>query len=92
MSGLFITTSAYAATRAKPQAIEITLEAHHGIRGKCSRCQQPAPGYDRLAEREWLFVPLWGIATYFRYAPRRVDCPEHGVVIEQFPGARASVR
>jgi len=65
--------------------IEIRLEAHQGIRGKCSRCQRPAPGYDRLEEREWLFVPLWGIATYFRYAPRRVECPEHGVVIEAMP-------
>jgi len=27
------------------------------------------PGYDRLAERCWLFVPLWGIPTQFRYAP-----------------------
>jgi len=69
----------------QPQAIEITLEAHQGIRGKCSRCQRPAPGYDRLAEREWLFVPLWGMATYFRYAPRRVACSEHGVVIEAIP-------
>jgi len=65
--------------------VEIRLEAHHGIRGKCSRCQQPTPGYDRLGEREWLAVPLWGIATYFRYAPRRVACPEHGVVIEAIP-------
>jgi len=69
----------------QPQAIEITLEAHQGIRGKCSRCQRPASGYDRLAEREWLFVPLWGMATYFRYAPRRVECLEHGVVIEDIP-------
>lgn len=69
----------------QPHCIEITLEAHQGIRGKCSRCQRPAPGYDRLEEREWLFVPLWGIATYFRYAPRRVECPEHGVVIEAVP-------
>ena len=65
--------------------IEIRLEAHRGIRGKCSRCQRPAPGYDRLEEREWLFVPLWGMATYFRYAPRRVACPAHGVVIEAIP-------
>ena len=39
------------------------------MRGRCSECRQPAPGYDRLPERSWLFVPLWGIKTYFRYAP-----------------------
>jgi transposase len=65
--------------------IEISIEPHRGIRGRCSRCQRPAPGYDRLEERRWLFVPLWGISTYFRYAPRRVACPEHGVVVEHIP-------
>jgi len=65
--------------------IEITLEAHRGVRRRCSQCQQPAPGYDRLGERRWLFVPLWGIPTYFCYAPRRVQCAEHGVVVEHIP-------
>jgi len=65
--------------------IEITLQPHGGIRGRCSQCQRPAPGYDRLPERRWQFVPLWGIATWFRYAPRRVQCPEHGVAVEYLP-------
>jgi transposase len=33
--------------------------------------------YDRLPERHWDFVPLWGIPVSFRYAPRRVECVEH---------------
>jgi transposase len=65
--------------------IQITLESHAGMRGKCSECRRPAPGYDRLPERDWLFVPLWGIRAYFLYAPRRVECPEHGVVVEHLP-------
>jgi transposase len=65
--------------------IEVTLEAHQGMGGKCSKCCQPAPGYDRLPERWWLFVPLWGMVTWFRYAPRRVKCAEHGVVVEHIP-------
>ncbi len=69
----------------RPHSIEITIESHGGIRGRCSRCRQPAPGYDRLPERRWLFVPLWGIPTYFCYAPRRVECAEHGVVVEHIP-------
>ena len=44
-----------------------------------------APAYDRLPERWWLFVPLWGIVTGFPYTPRRVECPEHGVVVEHIP-------
>jgi transposase len=65
--------------------IEILVEPHVGIRGRCSGCLCPAPGYDRLAQRRWLFVPLWGIRTYFIYAPRRVQCAEHGVVVEYIP-------
>jgi hypothetical protein len=49
----------------KPELIEIMVEPQAGIRGRCSRCRQPAPGYDRLPQRRWLFVPLWGIPTYF---------------------------
>ena len=71
--------------KGKPQSIEITLAAHEGIRGRCSECRRAAPGYDRLPERYWLFVPLWGIQTWFRYAPRRVKCGEHGVIVEHIP-------
>jgi transposase len=71
--------------RGQPRCIEIRLEAHQGIRGRCSECRRPAPGYDRLPQRSWLFVPLWGIKTYFLYPPRRVECPQHGVVVEHIP-------
>ena len=64
---------------------EVHLRSHEQIPGKCSICQRKAPGYDRLPERSWLFVPLWQIPTWFRYPPRRVDCPEHGVVVEHIP-------
>jgi transposase len=38
-----------------------------------------------LEPRSWLFIPLWGIVTWYLYAARRVDCPKHGVVIEHVP-------
>ena len=65
--------------------IEVRIEPHQSMAGKCSKCQRPAPGYDRLSERAWLFIPLWGVVTYFLYRPRRVHCPEHGVVAEHIP-------
>lgn len=65
--------------------IEITILPHGGMPAKCSRCLQPAPGYDQLPQRTWLFVPLWGLVTWFIYAARRVQCPEHGVVVEHVP-------
>lgn len=71
--------------RGKPICIDITLEPHAGIRRKCSQCRQPAPTYDRLPQRSWLFVPLWGIPTWLWYTPRRVSCAVHGVVVEHMP-------
>ena len=65
--------------------LEVTVESHQGRKGKCSECWRLAPGYDHLPERWWLFVPVWGIVTWFRYAPRRVECAEHGVVVEHIP-------
>ena len=65
--------------------IAIKLEPHAGMRGRCSQCRRPAPGYDRLPERRWHFVPLWGMPTYFHYRPRRVACVEHGVVVDHLP-------
>jgi len=67
--------------------IEIQLRARERSRGQCSHCLKPAPGYDRLAQRQFQFVPLWGIPSYFRYAPRRVHCPEHGICVEHLPWA-----
>ena len=69
----------------KPEAIEVRVAAHAGIRGRCSQCRRPSAGYDRQPERRWQFVPLWGIPVWFLYAPRRVQCPEHGVVVEHIP-------
>ena len=67
------------------QRIEVKIKPHQGIRAKCSTCLRACPGYDVLAERSWLFVPLWGITVHFFYPPRRVECPEHGVGVESIP-------
>ena len=65
--------------------MEVRIEPHTGIPAKCSICLTPRPSYDRLPERRWKFIPPWGIATDFLFAPRRVDCPEHGKVVEHIP-------
>ena len=69
----------------KKPRIQITVQAHQSIRPKCSICLETAPGYDRLPQRQWLFVPFWEIETYFLYSPRRVECHKHGVVVEHIP-------
>ncbi len=70
---------------AEEATIEVQIEARRNGRPICSGCQQPAPGYDRLPQRRFEFVPLWGIAVYFVYAMRRVECPACGVKVEQVP-------
>lgn len=81
----FVYQEARWADPATKTAIEIPIEPRANGRAKCSGCGQAAPGYDRLAERRFEFVPLWQIAVYFVYAMRRVDCPRCGVKVEQVP-------
>lgn len=53
----------------------------------CSGCGLPGPGYDTLPPRTFEFIPLWGIAVFFVYALRRVDCRSCGVKVERVPWA-----
>ena len=68
--------------------LEVEVLARKNGRPICSGCGRHAPGYDRLQERRFEFVPLWGIAVCFVYTMRRVACPHCGVVVEQVPWAR----
>jgi transposase len=67
--------------------LEVEVLARKNGQAICSGCGRPGPGYDRLPERRFEFVPLWGIAVYFVYALRRVDCPACGVTAELVPWA-----
>ena len=40
----------------------------------CSVCNNKGTAYDRLPNRLFEHVPLWGIKVYFSYRMRRVDC------------------
>jgi len=66
-------------------SIEIEVHARTNSKALCSGCGCPGPGYDHLKTRRFEFVPLWGIAVYFLYAMRRVDCPTCGVTVERVP-------
>jgi transposase len=65
--------------------IEIEVRPRKRSRPVCSGCGQPGPGYDRLPERRFAFVPLWAIKVFLIYAMRRVDCPQCGIKVEQVP-------
>jgi hypothetical protein len=72
----------------KRLTLEVEVLARKNSRAICSGCGRPRPGYDRLSKRRFEFVPLWGIAVYFVYAMRRVDCPHCGVIVERVPWVR----
>lgn len=72
--------------------IEVTIQPRANGKAICSGCRQPWPGYDRLAVRRFEFVPLWGIAVFFLYAMRRVNCPSCGVTVEEVPWASGKCR
>ena len=40
------------------KSIEIAVRPRKGSRAICSRCHQPASGYDQLAERRFEFIPF----------------------------------
>lgn len=67
--------------------LEVQVEARANGRPLCSGCGRAAPGYDRLRQRRFEFVPLWGITVYFVYALRRVACERCGVKVERVPWA-----
>ncbi len=62
------------------------MRPRKGSAAVCSRCHQPAPGYDQLAERRYDFIPFWGFLVFLLYAMRRVDCRNcQAVVVEEVP-------
>jgi transposase len=68
------------------KSIDVCVRPRKGSPAICSRCHQPAPGYDQLAERPFEFIPFWGFFVFLVCAMRRVDCRRCGVVaVEEVP-------
>jgi transposase len=63
---------------ADKKSIEVAVRPRQGSAAVCSRCHQPAPGYDQLGERRFEFIPLWGFFVFLLYTMRRVDCRRSG--------------
>ena len=68
-----------------PWTLRVQVVPRANSRAECSGCREKCPGYDRLPEREFEFVPLWGLAVLFVYAMRRVECPRCGIGVERVP-------
>lgn len=76
----------------KEPTIEAQLLPRANGKAVCSGCGRRRAGYDKLPERRFEFIPMWGIKVFFRYAPRRVNCPRCGIRVEQMPWVRGKRR
>ena len=77
----------YAGARlcAATNTIEVDIRPRQGSKARCSRCHEPASGYDQLSQRRFEFIPIWGFAVVLLYCMRRVDCRPCGVTVEEVP-------
>ena len=66
-------------------ALVIDIVPRRNSRPRCPECSKRCTVYDRQPERFFEYLPVWSFKSYFRYAPRRVKCPEHGVKVELLP-------
>lgn len=67
------------------EALIIDIEPRRNSRPICPECGKRRTAYDRQPQRLFEYLPVWSFKVYFRYAPRRVKCPEHGVKVESLP-------
>lgn len=77
---------AWSGSATKP-CLRVHLRPRKGSRGVCPDCMRRRPQYDTQPARSFTFVPLWGIAVYFVYSMRRIECPRDGVKVELVPWA-----
>lgn len=81
----FVYGSAWFEPLGTSAALVVPVRARRNSRAVCAGCGHAGPTYDRLAERRFEFVPLWGIAVYLAYRLRRVNCRRCGVTVERVP-------
>jgi transposase len=74
------------------ERVIIEVQSRRNSRGECRSCGKRCPAYDRQTSRDYEYVPLWGIKTYFRYTARRVQCKEHGIHVERVPWVEGKER
>lgn len=73
--------------------IEIHMDVYKRRRLPCGSCQRMSAQRDRLRQRRFKHVPLWGIPVVLLYRPVRVTCTAcGGVRVENIPFAQGKSR
>ena len=65
--------------------LRVTIRPRRGSRPVCSGCGKRGPGYDQREQREFEYLPLWGLGVLFVYRMRRVNCQSCGIRVERVP-------
>jgi transposase len=66
-------------------ALVVRVRPRKNSHPHCSGCGRRGPAYDRLDDRRFEFVPVWGLVVYLAYRMRRVNCKRCGVTVEMVP-------
>lgn len=61
-------------------------------KSRCGRCGKKAPGYDTRKLRYWRHLAFGRLLIWLAYEPRRVECPDCGVMTEEVPWAAVDSR
>jgi transposase len=72
-----------AASFNEKEHIIVEISPRKGTKAVCGQCGKQAPGYDRLPQRFFEFIPIWGFHIFFLYALRRVQCAQCGKVVAE---------
>ena len=67
------------------EALIIDIMPRRKSKPECPECGKRCKTYDTQKARLFEYVPIWAFKVFFRYAPRRVACPVHGVLVEAMP-------
>ncbi|MBA3757104.1 MAG: ISL3 family transposase [Nitrosomonas sp.] len=75
----------YHDVRLKNNKVEVTVEPRKRSRAICSGCGERCSGFDKLPQRKFMHVPIWGLPVILLYRMRRVSCAGCGIVSELVP-------
>jgi transposase len=65
--------------------IEVSVDPRKRSKAICSGCGTQCAGYDQLPPREFIHIPIWGVAVILIYSMRRVSCKACGITAERVP-------
>ncbi len=66
----------------EPRGLVVHVRLRHYSR-RCGICNDFWSGYDTHPVRRWRHLTLERTPVWLSYAPRRTQCPEHGVRVER---------